>query len=293
MIKTWTIPTWCGDYRLEASDDGNKSVLVVTDPTPAELKQLGAFLKSARSEGWVGAAAGVSDRGESRVDINASIAVCGPKLLGDGLRVNKGILTVIVSKDGNVTAVDGTGASAIESVSVADADEAVSTKRPTPCCPRPYVGTPEDRASRTLLRFSTRRQQVDWQESGYMYCRGNLSGRLYRIAHRHSELARRQGRVLYDVVGGYEVHCHASQYPPSEEALAIKHAVEHREDWIRNPSTMFHVASRGHGGRPVYRNPFRTGQDQLSDGLQDASITSFLGGMLRGFEVFSAAKKKS
>ena len=269
MIERWNIPHWSGDFKLEA--DGEKTVLTVTDPTAAEIKQLADVLTQAKKKGWVPLLVGLQETGTSSLDIKAPITEVGLLVLDKGLKINKGALTVVGVSGGEVTALDGTGASVIEAVNADDAEKAVTTKRPTPCCPKPITG-PEKRASKVLKAFCTPQQWLDWVSKGYLFCVGNLTGRLYRIAHRRSKVAASQGRCAWDMAGNYTVHCHASQYPPAEEVLAIKHCLEHREHWLRNQSGLFHVDTKD-----SFVDPFMSAVRQGADGIPDARITREIG----------------
>ena len=106
MITTWYQPNWCGDFRLEAGDDGESCRLLVVDPTPSELEQLGDFLAAARKRQWISKAAGVSESGETVLEVKASVAEAGPLLIGEE-RMKKGILTTIKSQAGTVSVVTG------------------------------------------------------------------------------------------------------------------------------------------------------------------------------------------
>jgi hypothetical protein len=78
----WAFPTWSGDFRLEA-DGGEKSVLTVVSPTPAEIERLGRFLKKARAKGWVGQHVGFVPNGEVKIQVDAPLAKAGRILLGE------------------------------------------------------------------------------------------------------------------------------------------------------------------------------------------------------------------
>lgn len=296
MIMTWYHPSWCGDYRLEtlvreqeglyhapqAAEDVTCTVLTVTDPTPAEIVELSRFLDAARRKGWVSKLAGLRETGMSQLEISASIWEAGHLLLHRRGKPRQGVITAVKSVAGTVEAIAGTEADAEakvqEAIAAPSADTAVTTPRPTPCCPRPVSG-PEQRASDVLQEFCTSRQWNDWLRYGQLVVVGNLSGHAYRIAHRHSPVARRQGRCAWDLTTDRVMHMHCSQLPPPEEVLAIKLAIEHREHWVRNSSTAF--SGRG----PYYPDPFMTEDRQGLDGVVDATITQVIGGafrMLRG-----------
>jgi hypothetical protein len=290
-VRRWYVPSWCGDYRLTATveDKGERSgyrepgaeeeatlsLLTVTDPTPVEVKRLGDFLAHARKQGWVPGLAGVAESGTSELIIRAPIWEAAHALLDRKGTGRPGTLTSVVSADGKVTSVDGVGAEAEALVKSDDAKEAVTTSRPTLCCPNCVQG-PEKRASEVLHAFCTQAQRESWDVHGFLVCYGNLTGRAYRIAHRKSPLAQQQGKPAWDIEGGHLMHCHCANLPPPEEALAIKLTLEKREHWIRNRSG----ALRADPGTKFW-NPFMPASAQVMDGVPDAGVTRSIAAWMR------------
>ena len=95
---------------------------------------------------------------------------------------------------------------------------------------------------------------------------GGLSGHRYILAHRHSKLARKFGRIGYDVDSRAVMHFFDWSVPPEEEILAAKLILEHREPWLRNEATFFDSGER-------YKNPFG---DSL-DGTETSSLMVGIG----------------
>lgn len=282
MIKRWSYPSWCGDFTLEA--DGEHSVLVVTDPVAGEIEQLAKFISYCAAHGWVAGLPGISPQGETRIMIGAPVHEAAHRLLKQKGKARPGILTAVKSVAGVVTAVKGDGAPLEKELAKPEAADAVTVRRPTPSCPDCLVG-PEDRASRVLARFSTRRQREEWERDGVLHCVGERSGHLYRVAHRASPVAAAQGRPAFDETDGVVVHCHDRSVPPAEEALAIKLTLEHAEAWLRNPSGIFVDRARH-----VFGNPFMTAETQHLDGTADTMLVNGLVGGVFGLalaEVFS------
>lgn len=278
-MERWYIPSWCGDFRLEADGD-DACKLLVTDPTPAEIVQLSKFLTTARKKDWCSTVCGVSERGESVLTLKVPVAKAGLELLSrgevKGLKKRKAILTAVKSVAGELTVIAG-GEGLPEAIEkIADKKEAVTTKRPTLCCPEPISG-PDIRASEVLRAFSTTRQWRDWMEHGFVVARGNLTGHPYRICHRHSDLAKGQSKIAWDLTDGCVVHCYDWSVPPAEEVLGVKLCLEHREHWIRNGSGYFCMNAR------TFSNPFRDGgDDQYRDGTEDTRMISAFGHGLKG-----------
>jgi hypothetical protein len=274
MIRRWSYPSWCGDFTLEAESDG--SVLVVTDPTASEVAMLLDFFNRILKRGWIASVPGISSHGESRVAIKAPLHEAAARLLKQKGKARPGILTAVKSIMGAVTAVKGDGEPLEKELAKPEAADAVTVRRPTPSCPDCLVGL-EDRASRVLARFLTRRQREEWERDGVLHCVGGRTGHLYRVAHRRSPLAAAQGRPAFDETDGVVVHCHDRSVPAAEEVLAIKLTLEHAEEWLRNASGV-----QAEGSRHVLETPFMPSDEQGRDGVADTMITNLLTGGLVG-----------
>jgi hypothetical protein len=275
-LRRWCHPSWCGDFRLEADGD-DACKLVVIDATPAEQELLDKFMKKARKKGWIGEMVGVKPTGQTTLNLPVPVAEAG-KLLLARKAPRKGILTAVKSVKGELEIVLGDDEDKLaEATEKEDADEAVTTRRPTLCCPTPVSG-PERRASEVLRAFSTPEQWDSWVKNGFLLCTGGLSGHRYRVCNRHSELARRQGKITWDLDDDGIVHAYDWSLPPAEEVLAMKLALEHAEHWIRNRSGVLRM------GELKFRNPFVSEADQGLDGTQDAAFVSGVAGALQGLK---------
>lgn len=278
MLEVWYHPSWSGDFRLEAASDA-ACTLTVVDPTPDEQLRLGEFLDKVRKKGWLSKLAGIAEKGETRLELGVSVAEAGKVLLKRGERPRTGLLTAVRFAGGQIEADTDAG-----QVAAVDAKAAATVRRPTLCCPDPVPG-PDRRASEVLRAFCTRRQWESWERDGFLVARGQLSGHRYRVAHRHSGLARRQSKVAWDLDDRHVVHCYDWAVPPAEEALAIKLVLEHAEPWIRNCSGYFD------GPGPHYDNPFMGSGYQAEDGLLDAAAVCALGEGLVGWQIGQAVRE--
>ena len=276
QLRRWCHPSWNGDFRIEADGD-DASTLIVDDATPAEKEILGKFLKKARKKDWVDEAVGISPEGRTTLHLPVPVAESG-KLLLARRAPRKGILTAVKSSAGELEIVLGDDADKLtDATTKEDADEAVTTRRPTLCCPTPVSG-PERRASEVLRAFSTPEQWASWIEHGFLLCTGGLSGHRYRVCNRHSELARRQGKITWDLDDDGIVHAYDWSLPPAEEVLAMKLTLEHAEHWVRNHSGVLRR------GELLFYNPFVSENDQYLDGTQDAAFVSGVAGALQGIK---------
>lgn len=288
MLRKWYYPSWCGDYRLEARmrdtnggyrDPGAEEVpevcvLTVTDPTPAEIEELALFLEKAKWQGWASKLAGLRETGTSQLEIKAPLWEAAHVLLGLDEKPREGLLTTVVSENGEVRAFDTSQGKMLTRAEVVEGARAVTTRRPTLCCPSCAPGA-EMRASRVLRAFCTPAQWQTWVERGYLICVGNLSGDAYRVAHRHSPLGIKQGKCAWDLTYSHVMHAHYAFLPPPEEVLALKLTLEHREHWIRNGSGCCYDLGSN------YINPFMSSDDQSGDGIDDARFTRSLGVIFR------------
>lgn len=276
------IPSWNGDFRLES--DGDKSRLIVHDPTPHEQRILGEFVRHARSKGWIdNQEVTFSDKDRRELAIAASLAKASKALI-KLTRPKKQTLTAVSFSDGKLSVIEGADEEAVdkiaETVEKAAANEdpakpanAASVKRPTPCCPDCEVGavTP---ASEVLLAFLNHEEHESWARERAIVVTGGLTGHRYVVAHRQSEIAAYNTRMCFDLDDHQVVHFHDNSVPPEEEVLAAKLILEHREPWLRNEATMFHAPA----DVMKFKNPF----GDLYDGTESAAMMSQFGSMLRG-----------
>lgn len=283
-IRRWFHPNWCGDFRLEddpdkGDDEGEAGCLLkVKEPTPAEIKQLGDFLAQCRKRKWISKAAGVSEEGLTTLKLKTSVTEAGKVLMGDR-KISKGTLTAVKHEGGELSIVMGgeDGDTEVsEETAKPSAEEAVTTTRPTLCCPVPVEG-PEERASEVLRAFCTNQQWRDWQEHGYLFCRGGHSGHLYRIVHRENPLAARQGKITWDMADDAVIHAHARWLPAPEEVLTLKLWLENAENSVRNPSSCLSFGRH----RMIMHNPHMAPGRQGADGTDSAAT---VGGMARGMK---------
>ncbi len=264
-MRVWYIPSWNGDYRLEATEDG-KCQLAVVDPTPAEKAVLKTFLKVARENGWTR-----SKRlpGKKPLALDVTVSVAGLVLVAAALP-EASTLTAVKFASGKLEV--ATGAKSEEVAALAKkaegekAEAAASVKRPTCCCPSCVPGAIGP-ASEVLLTFLDADQHEDWARERWIEVTGGVTGHRYVIAHRHSEPALEWKKITFDRDDEIVIHFHDVSVPPEEEVLSAKLILEsEHEGWLRNEATTF-------GGTDVLKNPF----GGIQDGVADAAFMSSLG----------------
>lgn len=241
----WFVPSWSGDFRLEAAGDG-KSVLTVERPTLQERKLLGLFLAHAFDAGWIAEPAVAGD-GTSTFDLTIGVDVAGPALV-DRVQPKDRTLTAVRFQDGHLEVAESSDLKALaRRAKEKEAPAAVSVKRPTPSCPECVPGAVGP-ASEVLLTFLDEEQHRDWARYRALTVMGAATGHTYMIAHRHSPIARRIGRIAFDVSDRAIMHFFDWTVPPEEEVLAAMLILESREHWLRNEATKM----SGHR----FKNPF-------------------------------------
>lgn len=259
-MRFWFFPCESGDFRLEPA--GDDVLLTVEDPTVDDYRALQPFLAAVASMNWLppDERGVIKPRGLTKIRIRAPMDVLGPMLVG-AMHSRDNVWTAVRASSGRVVLNDGVtlalpapppvpqieqrdpttalAAPAPPEVPVA----AATVPPPTRGCPPPTAC--QRRASEVLRTFCTLAQWDSWNASGFMQVTGSHSGANYRIYHRDEAAARGHRHILVaprarDVswarsMGGIperEVCVWDHRRPPEEEALAVKLAVEHREDWL-------------------------------------------------------------
>jgi len=293
----WFLPSWNGDFRVEQNPNNSKiSVLTMHEPTLAEqgaLKVLGErFVKRKWCESSV--LWNPEGKKEQHVDLGAPLSSVATEMAKQ-LKGGKQTLSAVRYSNGKVETVEGTEANLerfaqeVES-SPEDPKAGVTVKRPTPCCPQCFEGA-VDPATEVLLSFLTPEQHEQWAAERTLICYGGRTGYRYLLAHRHTPVARRMGKICCDVDNGIVVHFHDHSVPPEEEVLAAKLCLEHRESWLRNEATMLTRVGSGWAtefGNNHFKNPFGDGMD----GVPDTQLTTGIGSVLLALgKVLSGANR--
>jgi hypothetical protein len=283
----WYIPSWNGDLRLTPSaKNADETELTIVKPTEQERQAVNAMGPVFVEKGWLKEWSHVGPKKlftrDKTLLIHAPLEQVGP-IVAKLLKPQAAVLTAITFKDGRVETSSGSLAE-LQALSEEAAKQppekapeaAVTVKRPTPSCPQCVEGSIEP-AREVLLAFLTEEQHADWARERAIVVRGGLSGNRYILAHRHSERARRQGRICFDVDDQMVVHFHDWTVPPEEEVLAAKLILEHREPWLRNEATMLGPQFNFQEGVRInvmkFKNPF----GGFSDGVPDAQFTQQIG----------------
>jgi hypothetical protein len=285
------LPSWNGDFRLEPA--GEKSALILHEPTESERVVVGKFLHDAGKKEWTKEAVdkGQPYRGSSSViQLDISLAKAS-KLLIKHARPKKQTLTAVKFSGGKMEITEGASSEALEKVEkdiAAAAKEekptqpaaAASVKRPTPCCPSCMRGAIKP-ATEVLLSFLDKDQHEMWRQRRSIIVEGGITGHRYLLAHRNSETGYKIGRICFDLDDGGVIHFHDWSIPPEEEVLAAMLVLEHREPWLRNQATCL-----GGNFQDVFDNPF----GDAMDGVESANFAADFGTAL--MKVMSPSERR-
>lgn len=268
------LPSWNGDMRLTSDPGSEGSILTLMKPTPQELLVVGSFLRIASKKNWWKGEAPEEGKPytgkEMEIALNAFLPKASNALISLA-RPKDRTLNAVKFSGGKMEVIEGATVEALQAVEEVigrakkeetkkDEAAAASVKRPTPCCPQCQPGAIGP-ASEVLLSFLTPEQHEQWARERAILVRGHLSGHNYVLAHRHSAIAQKVGRVCFDSDDQKVVHFHDWSVPPEEEILAGKLILEHAESWLRNEATMYQ------GGTDLYKNPFGNGGDGVESAL--------------------------
>lgn len=287
-MRQWFFPSYEGDFRL-VEDTPGASRLIIEKATAREMDQLAEFFKVAVKEKWV--KRGTTFNATDVIDLKAPVADAGKALIRC-VRAPKGTLTAVKMVNGEMVATDETGGEhrgdALDRLVSGEAKAAVSVSRPTPSCPDCLLGA-VPMASEVLEQFMDPQQHESWAKSRQMIVVGHLSGHRYLLSHRHHPRAVRDTRICVDLDGygssSSSGHKHQGPFilkffdwsvPPEEEVLAAKLILEHREPWLRNEATLWHVLDT-FAAEPIFKNPF----GDKSDGTSDAAFFEGFGAYLQ------------
>jgi hypothetical protein len=272
----WFIPSWNGDLRLVPSEkDPKHTTLEIEKPTAGERAIVAAMAPVFIERGWIDKLTvppphRLFDRAK-RFELKAPLEEVGP-VVAKLMKPQDAVLSAIRFRDGRVETCSGTLAELEQVAKDAAAappekapEAAATVKRPTPSCPACIPGAIEP-AKEVLLAFLSEEEHASWATHRAIEVVGGLSGHRYLLAHRHSPLAQRWGRICFDLEHEAVVHFHDWTVPPEEEVLAAKLILEHREPWLRNEATVFFTDER-------FKNPFGDG----SDGVRDSIFTDRIG----------------
>lgn len=240
MLSRFFIPSWSGDFRLEvAPDKPDHSLLTVENPTASDIKKLKPFLAHAREAGWIPTEAGISAKGRSALQVQASVTTAGPVLAGVVYDPATALWVVVSHRRGKVTIEDtDTGkvdqvvrkASETMGADIPPQTDVAVVKPPGRGCPAPE--SCERRASEVLRAFVQPSQYLDYERHGCFKVFGNRTGEAYLVFHRDEAARRGLDHALWSCRDRRTVCAWDHDVPAEEEMLTLALAAEHREGWL-------------------------------------------------------------
>lgn len=181
------------------------------------------MLKEARERGWIEEAVGIEPTGKTLIYLTGPWIEMGP-LVASAAHGDAATWTAIRSAQDEITVHTGTLAPP------EDAAAAATIKEPRRGCPVPTRCNV--RASQVLTSFCTASQIAQWNREGRMRVYGNSTGTAYDVYHRDEAARRGLSRSLVNAETRRVVCAWDRGVPAEEEALSLKLAIEHREDWL-------------------------------------------------------------
>lgn len=231
------LPRFNGDFRIEEDpEDKTRTILVVNNPTPAEVEALKRFEKKAVKKGWT--EVGKIHEREKTVLV-APYQDVGLLLLDIfEMKGRRGILTAVAFEGGKLRVTDVIDDDLPRWLKTAEDDggqAAAVVTRPTLSCPE-VGGRMEKRdqlAEEVLLAFLSAEQKNEWRRDRAITVFGGRTGYCYRVHGRDTQTARRLGRITFDVTNRTVLHHHLETVPAAEEVLSVAVILQTREHWLR------------------------------------------------------------
>jgi hypothetical protein len=208
----WYIPTWNGDFSLEATEP-KKTLLRANDPTEAEKVALRAlakkkFVDAQKLETFLGG----GYRENAALEIFVALDKV-QKVVAKALKPDRPLLSAVRFANGKMEQ--------LLAAPVPDAKAAVTVAKPTIGCPAPDFDVAHDRATRVLGVFLTLPQVEDFDRHGRFVSVGADTGHRYMLTSRRSPDIERFERSLFDLDDNLAFCVHDWAVPAPEELLGL------------------------------------------------------------------------
>lgn len=209
----WYIPTWNGDFSLEATED-KKTLLRANDPTEAEKVALRAlakkkFVDAKKLEAFL--ASGYRENATLEIFVKLEKV---QKIVSKALKPDRALLSAVRYAGGKMAQVFG-------ELPDAAAKAAVTVAQPTIGCPAPDFEKVHERATRVLGAFLTIPQVEDFERHGRFVSIGADTGHRYMLTSRTSSDIARFERSLFDLDDNLAFCVHDWSVPAPEELLGL------------------------------------------------------------------------
>lgn len=316
MIRTWFVPAWNGDWRLEASSDEKQTVLTIERPTASEKRILGKLAERFVEKTWIDkkAAAKMKDPSrivKTRLTLGAPLTEVGP-YVSSVLKPGRNVLTAVRFRGGKIE---------VSETSTAELDVDPPSEQPaTPCrdsvqkkkaeevAPAPkHADTPSpeaialakkpDAEAAATVKRPTPCCPNCFTDLGEVNKPATECLLAFLSAEEHEMWARERYVIVRGGITGHRYRIAHRNSPIAEKQTRLcwdldDDALMHFHDWLVPPeeevlATMLILKHRepwlrneatAFGGRPhVFKNPFGDG----GDGLEDSSWTYGVGHALQ------------
>jgi hypothetical protein len=210
----WYIPTWNGDFSLEATEP-KKTLLRANDPTEAEKIALRALAKkkyvdAAKLDAFL--AGGYRENAALEIFVELDKV---QKVVTKALKPERALLSAFKFVGGKMTQLfEG-------EMPPPEAKAAVTVALPTIGCPAPDFDVAHDRATRVLGVFLTLPQVEDFDRHGRFVSVGADTGHRYMLTSRRSPDIERFERSLFDLDDNLAFCVHDWAVPAPEELLGL------------------------------------------------------------------------
>lgn len=203
------IPSYLGDIQLIAEE--GKTRLIYYKLTPTERKRLNSFLKPYKL---------AAEGDEATIIVPEDIAKAHKRFIRI-FKADKPILNVAKYRDGKITLV--------QEFNVPETEAGVSVEKPARGCPMPtLLEKVEARAYDVLTEFLNSKQKEDFERHRAFVSKGNYTGYPYLVISRWNPACQNYG-LLYCLPTKRRICASLSDFPPSEEVLAMKFSIEFNE----------------------------------------------------------------
>lgn len=265
LINTWYLPSWYGDIRLDATDEGHTRVTFFK-LSGAEVDAMKALRKTSvgRTRKWTTEEAWEKiplrafeqgDKAESVILLKGRIDKV-EKVLTKALRPERAVLRVVRIGDGKIEEIrdrdfeekkaevkpeEPSTALAVPAhtkpAKKEPAAAATTVAAPVLGCPPPDFEDVHKRANRVLRTFLTPQQVYDFERRQQFIVVGGDTGHRYLLTSRNApnELGSVGGRTVYDLDEKHSFCVHDWGIPAEEELLtmALFLQLPGRESYIR------------------------------------------------------------
>jgi hypothetical protein len=244
----WYLPSFYGDIKLQdLTETKTKTTVTWNLLTPSERKALNSLKDKAETKNWLASAYKLDDFSLDKGELVLEAPIGRvQKILARTLRPGRKLISVVKWSSGKleeVTSADLEGAADEDKKSA----KGVTVTKPGRGCPMPRLGQAELKARHVLFEFLTDEQMDDFRDLQQFVSTGALTGHKYMVTSRNApaQLARYDGRQLYDLVEQRSFCIHHDGFVPAAEEMLTLHLMLQfplHESYLRQTNVGFTAA---------------------------------------------------